>query len=134
MIIPKGTPVIATDPDLMDVYNAILAEDWNRGTGRLPACRIQTMIRYPIQHAIAWPEIANDNPPLEEGKVYRLRVVSVREGDSVSRDYASSVSLAREIALRYARQNRMRDREKILLQHEKGNFSRPRRSALMIQM
>lgn len=133
MIYPKGTPVIATDPDLQDVYMAILQEDWREGQARHPACLIQAMIRYPIQHAIAWPDIPNDNRPLDGGKVYRLRVLSIRADETIPTDYNSSVSGARQTALRHARQYGQKAKVKILLQHEDGVFTRPRRSAFIVK-
>ena len=91
-MLKKGTPVVAGDLELCDLYNGILAEDWDERTGFKPLVTIQTVIKYPIQTAILWPENANDNAPLREGKSYRLSIVSVRATAETPENYAARLS------------------------------------------
>lgn len=131
-MIPKGTPVVVTDPNVQDIYNAILTEDWDDTGAKNPASRIQTMIRYPIQQAIMYPDISSENGPLLEDEVYRLKVLSIRATDETACSYEESVARARLVAIEYAKQHGRADCLEILKRHEQGLIRR-RRSVLAVK-
>lgn len=108
-MLKRGTPVVAGDLELCDLYNGILAEDWDERTGFKPLVTIQTVIKYPIQTAILWPENANDNAPLREGKSYRLSIVSVRATAETPENYADSLRRAWLLAYQHAKQHGRED-------------------------
>lgn len=128
---PKGTPVVVTDDNLQDIYNAILLEEW-AGSGRNPLVQIQTCIRYPIQTAIVFKDVPNDNPPLPEGQHCRLKVLSIRASTETTQSYAESIESARAVAYEHARQHGRTDCMAILERHAEGKASTRKRSAIEI--
>ena len=131
-MIPKGTPVVAYDPDIQDYYNAIIVEDWDENGKMNPVVTIQTMIRYPNQTAIIYPDIPNENEPLLAGKRYRLKVHSIRATDKTPETYEGSVLRARMLAVEHAKQHGRDDCLEILQRHAQGKFRR-RRSVLTVK-
>lgn len=128
-MLKRGTPVVAGDLELCDLYNGILVEDWDERTGFKPLVTIQTVIKYPIQTAILWPENANDNAPLREGKSYRLSIVSVRataETPGKLRGFTPAGVAAR---LQPAKQHGREDCMAILARHAQGIYDRRRSTA-----
>lgn len=125
-MLKRGTPVVAGDLELCDLYNGILAEDWDERTGFKPLVTIQTVIKYPIQTAILWPENANDNAPLREGKSYRLSIVSVRATAETPENYADSLRRAWLLAYQHAKQHGREDCMAILTRHAQGIYDRRR--------
>ena len=120
-MLKRGTPVVAGDLELCDLYNGILAEDWDERTGVKPLVTIQT--------AILWPENANDNAPLREGKSYRLSIVSVRATAETPENYADSLRRAWLLAYQHAKQHGREDCMAILTRHAQGIYDRRRSTA-----
>lgn len=93
--------VVIGHPEILDSYLAAWRGLSGHGHGPdvLPASRILRMLTYPVQHAILWPEVPNENPPLPGGALVRLPVL--REATEADRaalerycDYAASVRAA----------------------------------------
>ena len=120
-MLKRGTPVVAGDLELCDLYNGILAEDWDERTGFKPLVTIQTVI--------LWPENANDNAPLREGKSYRLSIVSVRATAETPENYADSLRRAWLLAYQHAKQHGREDCMAILARHAQGIYDRRRSTA-----
>lgn len=70
----KGEIIVARDPDLLDMYvcQVVRGDEENK---RHILCRVISMVRYPIQHAILDGSVPNENPPLACGAVARLQFV-----------------------------------------------------------
>ena len=128
-MLKRGTPVVAGDLELCDLYNGILAEDWDEKGERNPLVIIQTVIKYPIQTAIIYPENANDNAPLREGKSYRLSVVSIRVTKETPENYEDSLRRAWLLAYQHAKQHGRKDCIEILERHARGIYDRRRSTA-----
>ena len=62
--------VIAGRPDLQEEYLAELIDDSQPGVS--PIVRVKAVLRYPIQHAIYWPDAVCENSPIPAGLVCRL--------------------------------------------------------------
>lgn len=73
-MIKKGQAVVVNDPDLLDMYCAESVRNQDE-TERNILVKIRYMLRYPIQHSIVYPDRANENPPIPQGTVCRLRHV-----------------------------------------------------------
>lgn len=73
-MIHKGEIIVARDPDLEDMYvcEVLIGDEETR---RNLLCRVISMIRYPIQHAVLDGSVPNENPPLTAGTVARLQYV-----------------------------------------------------------
>ncbi len=125
-MLPKGTPVVVTDPDIQDIYNAILSEDWDENGSRNPLVSIQTIIRYPIQTAVLFDETPNENAPLREGQRCRLKVLSIRSTTETMQNYEESLKRAWLLAYEHAKQKGRLDCLEILERHGKGEFTRKR--------
>ena len=91
-MIHKGEIVVAIDPDLRDMYycEVMRGDEENK---RHLLCRILSMAQYPIQHAVLDGSIPNENPPLPQGAVCRLKFIRrVETPDKWHHNYESSVS------------------------------------------
>ena len=71
----KGEIITACDPDLNDMYACEVVRGDEENTRNI-LCRVLYMISYPIQHAILDGSVPNENPPLAEGTVCRLKFVA----------------------------------------------------------
>lgn len=89
-MILKGQPVVVIDPDLRDMYCAVsMSRQKNNGQNIL--VKIRYMLQYPIQHAIIYPDLASENPPIPAGTVCRLRFVRyVVTHDGLYSDYETT--------------------------------------------
>lgn len=91
-MIYKGEIIVAIDPDLRDMYycEVVRGDEENK---RNLLCRVLSMAQYPIQHAVFDGSIPNENPPIGQGAVCRLRFVRrVETMDKWYHNYESSVS------------------------------------------
>lgn len=91
-MIYKGEIIVAIDPDLRDMYycEVVRGDEENK---RNLLCRVLSMAQYPIQHAILDGSVPNENPPIGQGTVCRLRFVRrVETPDKWHHNYESSVS------------------------------------------
>ena len=126
-MVKTGTAVIVHDDDLKDTYYATLAEDARDLSKRNPLVKIRSILRYPIQHAIIWPDVASEHAPVREGHVCRLRFLRfAEEGDTILGDYAESLRSALAEAIREARAAGREDILEILYHHERGAFRKRR--------
>lgn len=102
-MIRRGEKIVACDPDLLDAYLCTAAEDGDETRGHV-LCVVDTMLRYPIQHAILDWSIANENPPIPFGARCRLKFMRRAGADDLPPlPYADSVSRCRA---EYARKRR----------------------------
>ena len=91
-MIYKGEIIIAIDPDLRDMYccEVVRGDEENK---RNLLCRVLYMVNYPIQHAILDGSVPNENPPIPQGAVCRLRFTRrVVTQDQYYRNYEDSVT------------------------------------------
>ena len=100
----KGEIIIAMDTDLSDMYycRVVRGDEENR---RNILCCVLSMAQYPIQYAVIDGSVPNENPPIPDGAVCRLRFVRrVDTPDAAYHNYQDSVSRCLEA---YAQQRRM---------------------------
>ena len=99
-MIYTGDKLIAWDSNLRDVYFAIAAKDEANDTHVNPLVRIVSVIRYPMQCSIMFPDYASENCPIAQGVTCRLVVVMVVPSGSAyetfETDYQTSLNTARE--------------------------------------
>ena len=93
--------IVIHSPEIRDEYLAAWVGLIGRGYApeTLPASRILRMLRYPLQRAVIWPDVVNENDPLPGGAVVRLPIL--REATAEDRaalerwaDYPASVRAA----------------------------------------
>lgn len=67
--------MICGRPDLGEKYLAWLVDGRAHGhVGADPIVRVLAVVRYPRQHALYWPEVAIEIPPVEAGCICRLHL------------------------------------------------------------
>ncbi len=117
--------LIAGDPELQDGYLA-REEPSLLHYVQNPLVRVLRIARYPIQHAIMFPEIPNENTPVPEGSVCRLARIRAASEDEARELLALSweESLARALAA-YEAAAPDGERE-ILERHRHGEFRKKR--------
>ena len=89
-MLPKGTPVVVTDPDIQDIYNAILSEDWDD-----------------VLHANVWPRLFNERPePLlrEEKQAWLSQYQDVCLGSDAFFPFGDNIERAAKSGVRYVAQ------------------------------
>lgn len=87
----KGEIIVAIDPGLRDMYycEVVRGDEENK---RHLLCRVLSMAQYPIQHAIVDGSIPNENPPIPQGAVCRLKFVRrVETPDKWHHNYEASM-------------------------------------------
>ena len=83
-----------------------------------PLVQIISIIRYPAQRAVLWPDVAHEAPPLKAGLICRLGVIrEAGEEDAACTDYKKSLDTCLERAIREARTDAERA---ILRRHAAG--------------
>ena len=91
-----------------------------------PIVRVLRVLRYPCQHAIYWPDVAVEIPPVEAGCVCRLPFLRQATGEEALRYASYETSLA--AALRNALQAEpCTAGQEIILRHMAGEYRRPRK-------
>lgn len=118
----RGTPLIVGDDDLQDRYIADLAEPQEGGLFvPNPIVRIRYVLRYPIQHAIVWRDVPNENAPVAHDALCRLRVYDVADTALLARfcSYEQSLREALLDAYQHAQTDAERD---ILRRHMIGDI------------
>lgn len=89
-MVKPGEVVIVHDPDLKDAYCARVMETENE-TRRNILVKVLYMVRYPIQHAVIWPDYASENAPIPEGCVCRMSFLRRGEpGEESAETYQSA--------------------------------------------
>lgn len=123
-MLAQGEIILAKDAGRQDVYCAQVVRD--QADERLvnPLVRVVYILQYPIQHAILWPDVPNENPPLLAGDVARLTFVRrCARGEETRFAYEDSLRAALEAALRSAQTEAERA---ILRRHSAGRFGKRR--------
>lgn len=121
--------MIVGDADLEDRYIAETIPGFYQVLNAVNiAVKIRFILRYPIQHAIVWPDVAKENAPLSEGLVCLLTPYRKATDEEVARfaTYEESLNAARWNALIQARQQGDRSAEEILLRHMRGEVRNTR--------
>lgn len=115
--------MIVGDADLEDRYIAETIPGFFRAMHAVNiAVQIRFILRYPIQHAIIWPDVAHENAPLAEGLICLLTPYRKATEEEVARfaTYEESLNAARWNALVQARRQGDRNTEEMLLRHMRG--------------
>lgn len=115
--------VIAGDGELQEEYLAALIDGDQPGVN--PIVRVILILRYPIQHAIYWPDAVCENSPIRAGLVCRLpllRMATPEEAGLYS-DYPESLAAAQRAALEAAKTDGERE---IITRHMAGDYRRRR--------
>lgn len=115
--------VIAGRPDLQEEYLAELIDDSQPGIN--PIVRVKAVLRYPIQHAIYWPDVVCENSPIQAGLVCRLHFLraATPEEAGLYSDYPKSLAAAQRAALDAAETDGERE---IIRRHMEGDYRRRR--------
>lgn len=71
----KGEFIIVADLDLCDMYCAQVEKDQQNEVKQNTLVRVLYMLRYPMQHAVFWKDVANENSPLKRGELARLSFI-----------------------------------------------------------
>lgn len=117
---------IVGDTDLDDRYIAELMPGFRRSLfASNIIVRIRFVLRYPIQHAIIWPDVPRENAPLREGLICLLTPFRKATKEEIARfaTYEESLNAARWAALVQARQQGDRNTEEILIRHMRGEIA-----------
>ena len=131
----RGQLLIAGRVDLGERYLARMIAPGRFGAD--PIVRVLAVIRYPRQHALYWPDVAIEIPPIEAGCICRLHILSeranipricannarVRGKKRRLRLYAGSLERARREA---AKRARTAGEMEILARHGAGEVRRAR--------
>lgn len=128
----RGQLLIAGRDDLGERYLARMIAPGRFGAD--PIVRVLAVIRYPRQHALYWPEVAIEIPPIEAGCICRLHILAnysreraksapVRGKGRRLRLYAGSLERARREA---AKRARTAGEMEILARHGAGEVRRAR--------
>lgn len=128
----QGQLLIAGRVDLGEKYLARMIAPGRHGAD--PIVRVLAVIRYPRQHALYWPDVAIEIPPIEAGCICRLHFLAhyarertknarVRGKMRRMRLYAGSLERARREAAKKARTAGERE---ILARHGAGEYRRAR--------
>ena len=123
--VEKGMILIVGDQDLDEEYVAECMKFENRYN---PVVQIRFVLRYPIQRAIIWPDVPNENRAIDEGVICRLPFIRFATPEEETRfgSYAESLTVAQKRRLRQARRDGDRNTEVILLRHLRGEYRRKR--------
>lgn len=123
-----GTPLIVGDNDLEEEYVADLMKEEKNNPTINPIVKLRFVLRYPIQHAVIWKDVPNENRAIDEGIICRLRFFRIASAEEVSRfsSYAESLKAAQEDALQKAMQNGDTSTAEIILRHLRGEYQRQR--------
>ncbi len=94
-MLQAGEPIIVRDTGRLDVYCATVEQAQADEHRPNPLVRIVYIIRYPIQHALMWPDMPNENPPLLAGELARLTFVRRCErGEAARLSHADALRAA----------------------------------------
>ena len=122
-----GEAIIVRDTGRLDVYCATVAKAQADERKPNPLVRIVYIIRYPIQHAMIWPDVPNENPPLMAGELARLTFVRRCQGGEETRIHYDA---ALHIAQREALAGMASEAERVILRRHMAGQYRKRRIEL----
>lgn len=148
MTVRGGEFVVAGDCDLGDVYIAQCIKP-GASPAANPFLRVLTILRYPMQRAILYADIAHENPPIMPEDICQLSVHRLASPEEVARarseGYEASLARALQTEIEDVRRRIARaaadpqdaslyvnPRELALLEaHRKGIYVRKRRSSVL---
>ena len=119
-MVKAGEIVTVYDPDLQDMYIAQVIKDNPKEQSLNTLVKILWMVRYPIQHAVLCPDIANENLPIFGGTICRLRFYH-RASDYMI-PYNASLRDALQDAIAAAQDAERNDILEILYRHRRGEY------------
>lgn len=123
-----GDPVIAYSQDHRDEYYALIVKP-ARSQGGHALVEIHRVLRYPIQHAIMWPDVPNSVKPLDYLCKVRLAVKRPARPEDVEHYRAMTYEASLRHALRHAYEDAKARRlvdEQVLSDHMLGKVPRNR--------
>ncbi len=119
--------LICGEKELGEEYAAELVHSgcFSRAADVNPIVRVLFILRYPQQHAIYWPDMAVEIPPVRGGCVCRLPFLRAATDEETGRfsTYADSLAAAQQAALRSAGSAAERA---IIQRHMAGEYHRRR--------
>lgn len=120
--------LIVGDRDLCDEYIADLIDVKHEPHNVNPVVRVRFVLKYPIQHAIIWPDVTHENSPVQEGAVCRLSYIRDASAEEVRRfcSYQESLLSAQQDALKKAVLCNDKASAEIILRHMRGEYRAPR--------
>lgn len=127
--VERGTPLIVGDEELDDRYIAdLITNESVPMTQRNPIVKVRFVLRYPIQHAILWPDVPCENRAVDNGLVCRLHFFAVATAEDMQRftSYADSLKAAQEERLRQALRDGDHNTAEIIQRHLNGEYHRAR--------
>lgn len=124
-----GTALIVGDEELEDRYIAdLMALEGVSFAERNPIVKVRFVLRYPMQHAICWNDVACENRAVDNGVICRLRFYGIASAEQLDRfgSYEESLAAALEERLLQARRDGDSMTEEIILRHIGGEYRRSR--------
>lgn len=120
-MLKAGMTLIVGDQDLEEEYVADCMKNENKYN---PIVQIRFVLRYPMQHAIVWPDVPNENRPVDEGVICRLPFIRFATLEEINRfsSYTDSLKAAQEVRLFQARGEGDSSTAEIILRHMRGEY------------
>ncbi len=123
-----GELLVVSDEDIGDEYLARVAQEIRPGThAENPIVEVLGILKYPMQHTIVYPEIADEHPPIMAGTLCRMPVARAPCGEDFRHD-SWEASLAEALAEALGKTEN-EEEQAILRRHADGVF-RGRRAIL----
>lgn len=119
--------VVCGRPDLGEEYLCALIDTGQHGHyGHVdPIVEVVAVLCYPIQHAIYWPDVASEVPPIRAGTVCRLPFL--REANDQDQRAGSWAESAAKAQREYLTRCESAAEREIIMRHMAGQY-RARRS------
>jgi hypothetical protein len=117
---------VVWDTDLTDRYIAEIVE--HNLFGANPLCKVITILSYPIQHAIIYRDVPNENVPYPYGAIAHFTVIRSISEDEVRKapPYPEALKLALSAAMDAARAAGDKPTMEILERHANGEYRKRR--------
>lgn len=123
-MVHKGDFIIVKDRDIGDMYCGQTEIDTPNETAINPLVKVVYMLRYPVQHALVYTDVPNENPPLMYGEKARLSFVRrCAPNEETLLPYDDSFDLAIAQAISEAATDAERE---ILEKHKRRDFGKMR--------
>ena len=119
-MVKAGSIVTVYDPDLQDMYIAEVLKDNPMEQSINTLVKILWIVRYPLQHAVLCPSVANENLPIFGGTVCRLRFYHYASDYMIP--YDESLRDALNDAITAAQEAGRKDILEILYRHKRGEY------------
>ena len=117
---------VVWDTDLTDRYIAEIVEHGRFGAN--PLCKVITILSYPIQHAIIYQDIPNENAPYPYGAIAHFSVIRSISKDEAMKapPYPEALKAALSAAMDAARAAGDKPIMEILERHANGEYRKKR--------